>query len=84
MPIYEYQCEKCEKVFEVYAEPTVNYSACDKSDCLNGGEHKWKQINGFPEIHFRGKYCCETCSAEKTVEEELATKQEYDEYFNEL
>ena len=80
----EYQCPKCEKNFEVYAQPTIDYSVCDKADCLNGGEHKWKQIVGYPEIHFRGKYRCEDCSAKKSVKTELATKEEYDNYFESL
>lgn len=77
----EYECKNCSKYFEVFAEVEVNYSSCGKADCLNGGEHKWKQISGAPEIHFRGKYRCEDCSAEHTVKEELATKEEWDECF---
>jgi len=78
----EYQCPKCNKYFEVYAEPTINYSAGKKADCLNGGKHKWRQQVGCPDIHFRGKYLCNDCSATKTVESEQATKEEWDTYFN--
>lgn len=78
----EYECPRCSKIFEVYAEPSIHYSACGKADCLNGAEHKWKKQIGFPEIAFKGKYICEDCSATKEVKEELATKPEWDEYFN--
>jgi len=78
----EYQCPKCSKNFEVFAEVTTDYSTVGKADCLNGAAHKWRQIVGLPEFHFKGKYRCEDCSAEKTVEAEMATKEEMDEYFN--
>ena len=78
----EYECSKCLKNFEVLAEVEVNYNSCGKADCINGGEHKWKQICGAPTIHFKGKYRCEDCSAENTVKEEVATQEEWDTYFN--
>ena len=77
----EYQCSECEKYFEVYAEATINYSVSGKADCLNGGEHRWQQQIGAPEIHFKGKYLCEDCSATKIVAEEQATKEEWGAYF---
>lgn len=80
----EYECERCSKNFEVYAEPTIDYTVCGKADCLNGADHKWKQIVGIPAIHFRGKYRCEDCSAEHEVREELATEEQYDAYFKSL
>lgn len=78
----EYECPECGKNFEVLAEPTVEYTAQGKADCLNGGEHIWEQKRGYPEIHFRGKYQCRDCSATKEVKEELATKEEWEQYFN--
>jgi len=72
----EYECPNCSKNFEVFAEATVSYSVCYKADCLNGGEHKWKQKIGVPEAFFKGKYFCEYCSKEKVVSEELATDEE--------
>jgi len=77
----EYECSKCNKNFEVFAEVDIRYSVYGKADCLNGGEHKWKEQVGVPEIHFRGKYLCEDCSATHTKSEELATKAEWDIYF---
>lgn len=79
----EYECEHCGKNFEVFAEPTIDYSVCDKADCLNGADHKWRQIIGQPEIHFRGKYRCEDCSAEYVNEKEATTEEEWTEYWNE-
>jgi len=78
----EYECLNCSKNFELYAEPTIDYSVVGKADCLNGGEHEWRQKTGSPEFYFKGKYICNDCSATKTVEEELATKAEMDDYFN--
>ena len=80
----EYECPECGKIFEVYAEQTVEYFSCGKAPCLNDGEHKWLPKKGVPEIYFKGKYYCEFCSATKEVQEELATKKELDEYFNEI
>ena len=77
----EYECRKCHKNFEVFAEAIIEYSVCDKADCLNGGDHKWKRIAGYPEIRFRGMYRCEDCSAEHIVKEELTTNEEWDRYF---
>jgi len=78
----QYECPNCYKNFEVYAEPTVNYKVMGKADCLNGAEHKWKQQIGYPKLHFRGKYICEDCTATKTIKEEMATKEEWEQYFN--
>jgi len=77
----EYECEHCGKCFEVLAETYTRYSACDKADCLNGGNHKWKQVVGYPEIHFKGRYRCEDCSTEYcsteyTLQEEVVTEDE--------
>ena len=66
----EYSCSNCGKNFEVYAEPTIHYSSCGKADCLNGGEHRWKQKIGYPEAYFKGRYYCLDCSAEKVVKGE--------------
>jgi len=77
----ECECPKCEKFFEVFAEAYISYSVSDKADCLNGGEHKWRQQIGSPDIHFKGKYLCNDCTATKTVESEIATKEEWDIYF---
>ncbi len=76
-----YECPNCQKNFEVLAEVSINYESLGKADCLNGGEHQWKQIVGCPEFHFKGKYRCKNCSETKTVTEELATKEDRDEYF---
>ena len=80
----EYQCPECKKNFEVLAQPTIEYSNCGKADCLNGGEHEWKPQVGLPKIYFKGRYVCKNCSAEGGKPEELATMEEWDEYFNDL
>lgn len=77
----EYECPKCGKNFEVYAEATIDYTAEGKADCLNGDDHIWEQIRGYPTIHFKGKYRCRDCSATKEVKEELATEQEIEQYY---
>jgi len=82
--VSEYQCPECDKYFEVIAEPSIDYTARGKADCLNGAEHKWILKAGYPEIHYRGKYRCEDCSAEKEVKEELATKEEWDKYWEDM
>ncbi len=76
-----YECPNCSKNFEVLAELILKYSVVGKADCLNGANHKWEPQFGVPKIHFRGKYICEDCSATKQVKEELATKEEWREYY---
>lgn len=77
----EFECPNCSKNFEVFAEPSVNYTPGEKAECLNGGEHDWKLIKGVPEIHFWGRYRCKNCSARKSIDEELATQEQWDAYF---
>ena len=72
-----YECPKCNKNFEVFAEPTIDYTVGDKAECLNGGEHQWKQRIGYPQWYFTGKYLCRNCSARKTIKEEQLTEEEY-------
>ena len=73
----EYECPECNMNFEVFAEPTIRYTVGYKAECLNGGEHQWKQHIGYPKWYFTGKYLCRTCSARKTVKEEQRTEKEY-------
>ncbi len=60
---YEYQCSKCDKnfVFTITYYPTFS---SDKADCLNGGKHKYEQINGIPREYFKDKYRCKDCGKE--------------------
>lgn len=78
---YEIECKHCEKIFQV----NLSYLKCfspNKIECLNDEEHIFRKKVGAPEIHFKGKYLCTQCGLEKTVQEEVETKEEWDKYLN--
>jgi hypothetical protein len=60
---YEHECPHCEKMFVFQVEYTRDYSAY-KADCLNDGEHRYKEQkrygSGEPEIFSR----CQDCGHE--------------------
>jgi len=60
---YEHECPHCEKNFVFHVEYTRNYSA-NKAECLNGGEHRYKERKlygtGEPLIRWR----CQDCGHE--------------------
>jgi len=63
---YEHECEHCEKNF-VY---TIDYDPCyseEKADCLNGGEHNYEKICGYPVELFENKRRCSMCDKQITV-----------------
>ncbi|MCK5616941.1 hypothetical protein KAR91_84545 [Candidatus Pacearchaeota archaeon] len=78
---YEVECNHCKKTFQVYLEYEKLFTP-NATPCLNGEDHAWRQIVGAPSIHFKGKYLCTHCDARKEVKSELATKEEWDSYFN--
>ena len=63
---YEQECSDCDKVF-VYTTAITFYYDAEQAPCLNGGEHDWKAIKGWPEEYFVGKQRCRVCEEERTV-----------------
>lgn len=63
---YEHQCPKCEKNFIFTIDYYPSFSS-NKADCLNGGEHDYRVITGFPREYFINKRRCHMCSKEITV-----------------
>lgn len=45
--IYEQECGYCDKVF-AYTTSISFYHDAHKADCLNGGEHKYKETATYP------------------------------------
>ena len=64
---FSQECEGCGKTFTYTTTPTYYYDVY-KAPCLNGGEHKWKRIIGWPPEHYENKYRCEYCDA-RTIKE---------------
>lgn len=63
--LYTQSCRDCDKIF-TYTTSISFYHEANKADCLNGGEHKLKQIHGLPREYFIGKFRCEDCDEEFT------------------
>ena len=71
---YEYQCPECNKNFIFTIEYEPNYSS-SKADCLNGGEHDFKPIIGYPTEYFKNKVRCSMCGKEKIIDELSSTQE---------
>lgn len=61
---YDEECPDCGKKFVFEVEYEKNFYP-RKADCLNGGEHDWRQTHGAPANYFAGRFRCANCSAEK-------------------
>lgn len=55
--LHQQECRDCEKTFTFYTSIHYSYSA-SKADCLNGGEHKYKQTKTYP-VRFQRLRCSE-------------------------
>jgi len=66
---YERECPHCDMVFTYYINYTINYTS-QKAPCLNGEEHDFQKIKGYPEEFFRNKYRCSYCEQEVVIKED--------------
>lgn len=57
--IYHQQCPKCERYFVFSTYITFSYTV-NKADCLNGGQHRWKEIWRYPRPE-KPIYRCTDC-----------------------
>jgi len=64
--VYEHECENCEKNFVYTLDYTVHYSE-QQAPCLNGAEHEWVPVRGWPERAFAGKQRCQHCDKRREV-----------------
>ena len=78
---YEEECPNCDKTF-VFAVDWYPHFTETQADCLNGGEHKFKQRKGVPKEYFVGRERCEDCNEERVDEE--ANKKAMGEYLDYL
>jgi len=62
--IYEKECEHCEKSFtySIWYDPI--YSS-EQAPCLNGEDHNFQPIKGFPKEYYAGKVRCSFCGEER-------------------
>lgn len=65
---YEEKCSKCLKNFVFNVSYSKDYSE-HKANCLNGAEHDYKEINGYPKEYFENKRRCSMCSKEIVIKE---------------
>jgi len=72
--LHQQDCSVCEKTFTYNTEISFYYEA-HKADCLNGGEHIWKETNTIPKCFRRLK--CKNCDEEKEIEGIGAERKEY-------
>lgn len=62
---HQEECETCGKAFVFNTFISFRYRA-QKADCLNGGEHQWRETNTIPRCFRRLK--CTVCDDEKNIE----------------
>lgn len=67
--VYEHSCRHCEQNFTFTLSYSVYYES-EKADCLNGGEHDWKPINGSPAEYFVNKRRCSMCDRQMTIKKD--------------
>jgi hypothetical protein len=65
--LHEQECGKCNKMF-TYTTIINFYYDTYKADCLNGGEHVFKEQKVFADDFIR--FRCETCWIEKDLRNE--------------
>lgn len=58
---YEHECPACEKSFVFYVKYSRDYAA-HKADCLNGGDHDYKNTATIPAEYSRMR--CTMCDHE--------------------
>jgi glutaredoxin len=61
--VFNQECEHCNKTFTY----TTSISYCHEAQqapCLNGEEHKWKDIHGYPMGYQSNRQRCEYCDEE--------------------
>jgi len=81
----EYQCSECDKLFLITCSYSVDYAA-NKADCLNNGNHVWKDAIRTPYIINRKikQRCQGGCNREQNrtateeeIQKELAGLEKY-------
>lgn len=65
--LHQMQCESCEKNFTFQTKILFVYTS-QKADCLNGGEHDYKQSFTIPRVFTKME--CENCGEERDPTEE--------------
>lgn len=68
--VYNQECEYCDKTFVFRIIIFLDYEA-KKAPCLNGGEHNWENIKGYPELFFEQKRRCSVCDEEVILDEKV-------------
>lgn len=62
------ECPECEKTFIVRSSCSWHHEGF-KADCLNGGEHKWEKMTGYPKEYFVEMFRCSECNEQKCFDE---------------
>lgn len=57
---YEHQCIECEKIFMYQIEYSPIYYE-RKADCMNGGDHDWREVVSSAKIAYDGVKRCQGC-----------------------
>jgi len=64
--IYAQECPHCDKEFAYTTSISFHYETYE-APCLNGGEHKWRKVNSWPNF-YPGRKRCENCGVEEKGE----------------
>jgi Zn finger protein HypA/HybF involved in hydrogenase expression len=63
---HQMECGECENTFVYYSHISFDYTPY-KADCLNGGEHKWKQTYADHNVKILQ---CEDCQEQRFIRNE--------------
>jgi predicted esterase YcpF (UPF0227 family) len=80
--LYELECPKCNKIM-MCQYTMYPYFESFKAPCKNGGDHKLKEIHGYPDAFFKYKRRCEYCNEEFIIDKEKY-KETIKKYYEEL
>jgi len=64
--LHQQECPHCFKYF-TYTTSIMYYYESHKADCLNGAEHKWREVANRYIFRDAGRYKCDICNEQKLV-----------------
>ena len=76
--VHEQECT-CGKTF-VYSTSAIYYYEAEKAPCKNGGEHDFKQSEGYPSGYMKNRQRCQVCDEVHLIDDSLTYDGQKDEW----